>query len=801
MIFRYKQILFFVFFAIAGFLFSPELFSQNAIIKGLITEEDSNRPIPFASIGIKDQRMGTTSDMDGKYQFEVPAGDYLLLFSCVGYEKYSQKISAKPGKALVVNVTMKISITELNTTVVSASKYEQKLEDATNSIDVIKPTMIENKNILTLDKAIESVPGVAVVDNEPQIRGGSGYSSGLGSRVMILIDEIPMMRADAGRPVWNFLPVEDVEQIEVVKGASSVMYGSSALNGAINVRTAYPKDKTLTKVTLHSGIYSTPPKRYTKSWEGFNPIILGASFIHSRKINNFDYVIGGNFLSDPGCIGAPPHDTSGKYDRGEFEKDFRLNFGTRVRSVKVEGLTYGLNGNFMYSKNTQAFFWMDADSNIFRSYPGAITNFADFQFYVDPYVKYFGPKGASHSLKNRFYYSNNGADNNQSTMSYFLYNEYQFSKMFKKLGNMVFNAGVMNIYAYSFGKVFSGEMGKEGAKSSDNLALYVQLEKKFFKIVTISGGARWEYYKLSDYTDSRPVFRAGLNIKATRATYVRASFGQGFRFPSIGERYISTSSGNFGIYPNPELKSETSWNTELGIKQLFKIKKFVGFIDICGFWQQYKNYIEFNAGLWGRNVDSYGNLDISKNLGYKFLNTADARVWGIDITLMGEGKFTKNFSMTVMGGYTFSRPTSLEPNEVYYVDTLTNQDFAYLNTSSDPRKNILKYRFENLVKLDVDFLYKSVSLGFSAKYYGFMYNIDNFFYQNDRPGLFNTGIRQYRRDHHKGDYVFDARISYELKKHFKFSLLVNNLLNTEYSLRPISVEPPRVTSIQIVYKV
>ena len=797
-----KKLLPVLIFIIAGSFFPSLLFSQNTIIKGVVKEQDSDKPIPFASIGVKEQQKGTISDMDGKYQFEVVPGDYVLMFSCVGYEKYSQKISAKPGKTMVINVSMKISVMELNTTIVSASKYEQRQEDATNSIEVIKPSMIENKNILTLDKAIESVPGVAIVDNEPQIRGGSGYSSGLGSRVMILIDDIPMLRADAGRPVWSFLPVEDVEQIEVVKGASSVMYGSSALNGAINIRTAYPKEKPLTRVTIHSGIYSTPPRRYTKSWEGFNPIILGANFIHSRRVKNFDYVIGGNFLSDPGCIGAPPHDTSGDYDKGEFEKNFRVNFGTRVRSNNVEGLTYGLNGNFMYSKNTQSFFWMDADSNIFRAFPGAITNFADFQFYLDPYVKYFGPKGASHSLKNRVYYSNNGGDNNQSTMSYFVYNEYLFSKMFKtRMGNPIINAGIMNLYSYSYGRVFSGSFDEAGSKSSDNGAIYVQAEMKFFKILTISGGARWEFFKLAEYTENKPIFRAGINIRAAQGTYVRASFGQGFRFPSIGERYISTSAGNFGIYPNPDLKSETSWNAEVGLKQLFKISKFVGFIDICGFWQEYKNYIEFNAGLWGRNVDSLGNLDISKNLGYKFLNTADARVWGIDVSLMGEGKFTKNFSMAVMGGYTFSRPTCLEPDKVYYRDTLLNQDFSYMSSSSDTRENILKYRFEQLAKLDVEFTYKSVALGLSGKYYGFMYNIDKFFMQTDRPGLFNTGIKEYRKEHHNGDFVFDARISYELKKHFKFTVLMSNILNTEYSLRPISVEPPRVTSIQIVYKV
>lgn len=776
-------------------------FSQNTSIVGRITEEGTNNEVPFVNVGIKDQQKGTSSDFKGFYELVLSPGEYVIIFSSVGYEKHSEKINLKAGAKQTLNVILKPIIHDLNTTVVSASKYEQKLEDATNSVEIIKPTLLENKNILTLDKAIENIPGVAIVDNEPQIRGGSGYSSGLGSRVMILIDEIPMMRADAGRPVWSFLPVEDVEQIEVVKGASSVMYGSSALNGAINIRTAYPKDKPLTKVTLHSGIYSVPPKRYTKSWEGFNPIILGASFIHSRRVNNFDYVIGGNFLSDPGCIGSPPNDTTGDYEKGEFERNFRLNFGTRVRSVKVEGLTYGLNGNFMHSKNSQSFFWMDADSNIFRSYPGAITNFADFQFYLDPYVKYFGSKGASHSLKNRFYYSNNGANNDQSTMSYFVYNEYQFSKMFKKIGNLILNAGVMNLYSYSYGKVFSGNFNEAGARSSDNLAVYFQAEKKFFNWLTISGGGRWEYFSLNDYQDSKPIFRAGLNIKATKVTYIRASFGQGFRFPSIGERYISTYSGNFGIYPNPDLKSETSWNAEVGIKQLFKIKNFVGFIDVCGFWQEYENYVEFNAALWGRNLDSLGKPDISKNLGYKFLNTADARVLGLDIAIMGEGKLAKNFSMAVLGGYTFSRPTSLEPHKIYHSDTLLATVFNYVGTSSDTTNYILKYRFEHLAKIDLEFTYKNISLGVSGRYYGFMRNIDNFFLENDRPGLFHTGIKQYRKEHKNGNVVFDARISYELKKHFKFSFLVNNILNTEYSLRPISVEPPRVTSIQIVYKV
>ena len=450
----------------------------------------------------------------------------------------------------------------------------------------------------------------------------------------------------------------------------------------------------------------------------------------------------------------------------------------------------------MYSKNTQSYFWMDSDTNIYRSYPGAITNFNEFQFYVDPYIKYFSAKGGTHSLKNRFYYSNNGASNNQSTMSYSLYDEYTFSKTFKKLDNLFFIFGLSNIYAYSFGEVFSGTFNTNGSKTSENASTFIQLEKKFFKFFTISGGARWEYFAIENYKTNKPVFRAGANAKVTKATYVRASWGQGFRFPSIGERYISTFSGNFGIYPNPELKAENSWNAEIGIKQLFKIGKFMGFLDVCGFWQEYQNYIEFNAGYWGTDAD------IKKNLGYKFLNTADARVTGIDISLIGECKVSDDFSFGLFGGYTYTHPISLDPNKVYYVNPNSlNTVFSYTSTSSDTIGNILKYRFEHLGKLDIEVKYKSFALGFGAKYYSFMKNIDKFFYDTDRPGFFQTGIKDYRKVNNNGSFVFDARISYNLSSHFKFALLINNFFNSQYSLRPISIESPRVTSIQLIYKV
>src|SRR5690606_38473993 len=128
-------------------------------------------------------------------------------------------------------------------------KYEKNIEEVTVTLEVVKPSLIQNKDNTSVEQTLQQVPGLTIVDKEPQIRAGSGYSFGAGSRVLVMVDDIPLLSGDAGRPSWGFVPLENIEQIEIIKGASSVLYGSSALNGVINVRTAYPKDKPLTKIT------------------------------------------------------------------------------------------------------------------------------------------------------------------------------------------------------------------------------------------------------------------------------------------------------------------------------------------------------------------------------------------------------------------------------------------------------------------------------------------------------------------------------------------------------------------------
>jgi iron complex outermembrane receptor protein len=109
-------------------------------------------------------------------------------------------------------------------------------------MEVIKPSLVENTNATTMESIVDQVPGVNVIDGQANIRGGAGWSYGAGSRVLVLVDDIPQLSADASDAKWTFIPTENLEQVEVIKGATSALFGSSALNGVINFRTAYPRD-------------------------------------------------------------------------------------------------------------------------------------------------------------------------------------------------------------------------------------------------------------------------------------------------------------------------------------------------------------------------------------------------------------------------------------------------------------------------------------------------------------------------------------------------------------------------------
>lgn len=805
---------------------SSAIFAQKATISGVVTSE--GEPVPFANILLSENKRGTTAGPDGKYTITVDPGTYTLVVSSVGFDSQKESVTLAADQNLTKNVALKKG-TQLDMFVKTEGKYEKKVEELTVSLEIIKPNIIENKNATSVDQALQQTPGLIIVDNEPQMRGGSGYSFGAGSRVMVLVDDLPLLSGDAGRPSWGFIPVENLEQIEIVKGASSVLYGSGALNGVINIRSAYPTSTPKTKITFFGGVYDIAKKNrwYDSRTMPYNS---GLSFLHARQLgkkNQFDLVVGGNVFSENGYIGYTK-DTSGNVDpkSREFDRRARFNFNFRHRVEKVEGLAWGINGNMMYNASAGAFIWqgLGGDST-FRAAKGVTTRTLQTIFHLDPFVTYQHKNGSSQSLRLRYFFLDNNNDNNQGNSSQYIYGEYQYRLVFPKIKNFSITPGVMANYTIGKAQLFSGNMptlpaGYDSIRTDNigtyslNAAVFVQVEKKFIDRITLSGGFRLEYFQIGkkdNYTflnsadpnmvmpfdtafktqNIQPVFRFGSSFRVHKATFIRASIGQGFRFPTIAERFVKTTVGPAQVYPNPNLAPEKSWSVELGLKQGFKIGNFKGFADVSGFFQRYTNTIEFVAAQWGNNL-----VDPMYGFGFRSLNIGKSKVWGIDASIMGTGDITKDLKVDVLIGYTYSNPTVDNPDFVYAIDPYGNE-LSNRSTSdtANANPNEMKYRYKHLVRADIEFTYKIWSIGGSVRYNSFMRNVDNIFLLFDDLDYIKD-VRKSRDYHKNGDFVIDLRTSLVMKKGHKISFICNNVLNRVYSLRPVSVEAPRSFTFQ-----
>ncbi len=791
-------------------------FGANAqTVSGSITSSDKQAVIgAYITSGSK----GASSDIDGKYTLALASGTHEITCSFIGLKTTTKTITIASGEMATLNFSLDSEARLLDMAVVSAGRFEQSAAEVTVSIEVLQPALVENKATTSLESALEQVPGVSMVDGEPQIRSGSGFSYGAGSRVMVMVDDLPVLSGDAGRPNWGFLPLENLEQIEIIKGASSVLYGSAALSGVINIRTRFPDARPLTRLSVQQGVYSNPRSESSVYWD--TPLQqTNIRFLHSRQLGGWDIVIGGNLLGDDGYKGPTialdslemPIDTNTagynpfSVDRFGANSRARFNINLRRRDSSVPGLTYGLSTNWQKGESLNTLIWENSETGLYSSYAGAATRTKQLVGTVDPFVEYLSPSGVRTSFRNRWQHLVNDNDNDQGNNSDVFYSELQSQKL-GALGmeKMALTGGIVHQYTIGEAQLYTGG-NEDGINTARNIAGYLQLDQPIGKLLNLSGGMRYEHFSINDDSEGKPVFRAGVNYQVAEETYIRSSFGQGFRFPTIAEKYIRTGLGVLQVYPNQNLKPESSTSIELAVKQGIKLGGFLGYLDVAVFQQRYTDFIEFTFQRWapiGENPQD--QLD---GLGFGSLNTGESQVRGMEVSLMGQAKWGSNdqHSLDVLTGYTFTNPISLTP-DYNYGDGLTT---TYLGSSYDTTGHILKYRSQHLVRFDAQWTHPKGFVGVSARYQSALQNFDRIFVYLDSAsesnpdglGVAPWGLADWLDEHPALPWIIDLRVGFNVSDHSRISLVVSNLLNQEYSIRPLAIESPRLVNVVYTYEV
>ncbi|MFN8241535.1 MAG: TonB-dependent receptor [Bacteroidales bacterium] len=712
-------------------------------LKGKVTDSKSGEPLAGVYV-IIGNGAGTTTSTDGTYSYTTSPGKIQISFRFIGYRSIEKTVTVNQDEIITVDAALEPATMELDQIVVSAERSEQKLSETTVSLDVIKPDFISASHISDAQELINKTPGIEVLDGQASIRGGSGFSYGVGSRVLAMIDGLPLLSPDAGSIRWQYLPAEDISQVEIIKGAASVLYGSSALNGLINFRTADAGNIPVTRFYSENGFYCSPSNQDWKWWNTPR-VFSNLSLSHLRRSGKTDFGAG-IFLS-----------TENSYRKFNDEKLGRLNIRLKHFS-SVSGLKYGINITGALDEKTDFLLWENASTGALVQSQSSISHLHSRFITADPYLSFDRSGKMKHDLKMRLQASENifpvKTQNNASSLSF--YSEYQFT--WKPVGFLNITSGLSSNWINIKSNFYGDHNGL-------NLAGFAQMDVEPLDRLKVIAGVRVEQSILDSHADKVvPVMRAGINWQAARATYLRASFGQGYRFPSVAEKYASTSLGSISIFPNPTIGAESGWSSEAGIRQGLMIGNIKGQADLAVFASASKDLIEYQFALY------------PGGMGFMAMNIEKAHIYGTEteLTLTRE---SKNSRSVLLMGYTYVYPLGEE-----------------ITGSEDSR--YLKYRRKHSVKATITHTWKMVELTGSLYARSKILNIDKVFTGTTGEQIL-PGFNDYWADKNKGYVTCDISAGYSLSSKWKISLAVKNLTNTEYMGRPGDIQPVRNISLRI----
>ena len=599
--------------AIALLWCAGQLAAQGTGVVYGTVRDTTGRPVPSARVLIVGQPLPAVADARGSYRLTgVPAGAAVVRAGAIGYDPARREIDLRAGDSVEVDFVLTPhgiethDYLELPGVIVTAAKRSQLIEDAVTSVAVVSEQDLAARAVNTVDEAIDRAAGVQLLNGQINIRGSTGYVQGLGARVLLLVDGVPMNQGDRGGINWDIVPVDQLQRVEIVKGAGSALYGSAAFGGVVNLITREIPTGFHARLRTTAGAYANPPY---PEWR---------------------------FRTETGVQGGG--DVTASYGRGTFRGGVaagaRHADGYREQDARDHWQVAG-RGAWAFADATElkvSGTWSLDDYEVPLAW--CTTGFCDDQgqayqpFKIDTrergahtasYKGYLtatlarGPsdrlrwQARASWLRTRF------TDRRQSATEFSIANRLgaEARGEFRRGDGGVVTVGAEVTRADVESDFF-------GAHSQGEYAAYGQSEQPLGHLRTTTG-VRVDYLTVDD-GGLRAVLspRVGA-VLPTRSGAWRVSAGRGFRAPSIAERYANIPELGFGfaVVPNPLLDPETSWSFELGHARSLASRLR---LDAAAFWTEAARLIEPAV------VPGGGGLEI------QFRNVSRARLVGLDLT-------------------------------------------------------------------------------------------------------------------------------------------------------------------------
>lgn len=630
--------------------------AQNyGVIKGRIVSQETNQPLPSANVMIKGTLIGTNTDYNGNYSIQkIRPGKYILVVSMIGFRREEFKdVVIQAGQETLLEIQLEPTAIQIGQVVITAGKREQTFAEVPVSVSVIDPQTFQRRNAITIDDALRQVSGVSLIESQVSIRGSSGYSKGVGSRTLMLVDGIPLLTGDTGELVFESVPTFNVDRIEVLKGAASALYGSGAMGGIVNVLTKEIPDVPKTYLRLYGGFYDKPYYPEWK-WSSKTQFINGFYVAHSRKFADLKTLFAVSRTEDDG------------YRKNSRWQRWNLYSKNQYRFTPSKNLMLSLN--YLEQRRNNFLYWRNLDSALIPPADQLGDRVISKRFSASSLFTNIVTDRFTYSIKGIWYHTDWRDDiealGNRST-SDFADGEIQFN--YQMFAEHIFTFGMQANYNRVRSDIF-------GRRTGLNTAIYLQDEYKMRDDLRFTFGTRIDFSKLDSLKKQYQINpKLGVAYSYDQLTSIRFSIGRAFRSPSVGEVFTSTIASGIRVIPNPNLKPEKSWSFEAGINRI--VSENIN-LDASIFQSEYDNLIEakFVSPFTGQ-----------------FINVTRARIQGLELS--AKTSFFEKLLLLNLS-YTYLNPRDRVENDIL---RFRSKHLFYVNT-------VLSY---SNIELGIDFRYIS----------------------------------------------------------------------------------------------
>ena len=731
---------------------------QAQDIHGKIVDPDGIA-LPGVNVLIEGTNRGTAADGDGRYRIEdVPPGVIVVRFSAIGFFTETRTLRLAAESSIELDVTMQWKTLLSDEVVVTASRREQPALSVPVSVSVLSTDDLARRNTVVLDDALRTVSGVSILGNQINVRGSSGFAYNTGSRVLLMLDGMPLLTPDSDGVPLEALPTSEIKQIEVLKGPGSALYGGGALGGVVNIITRdLPQVRSTSEIRTFAGVWD--PVRHEvwrngwKHGDEYRPF-WGVSASHAmRPSPSFAWWSSVSFRRDAGYLALSGRDVFHAFAKTAWQPS------SSVRVETLVGLMARQRDNFI--------FWQSARNPLspgrvsFGGAPdpstspnGAPDDFVR-QISFLPLVRHFVSSTFYHELRLRAFGTlvqpiDDGTGERKDVQEGTLGARYggEWQATWVPSSERRLTLGITRDALTTKSSFFVTNDG-DRIGGQPEMAAFLHAEQQLAEDWQMVGGLRLDHYSI-DASDSESRLSPKLSIAYTGvpSNTFRAAVGDGFRVPSFAERFTDNRD-YLPIIRNLELRPEISRSVEVGWRGVTE-SLLPGALswDVSLFHNSYRRFIEPRL--------------VPAEQAFQFVNLDRATIAGSEVMLEWQSR-RRTWSASI--GHTW-----LQSEENGTGESLPfrpeHQIVTTLETSILP-----------VVSLGADFRYLTEPSRIETDFARFV---------TDADMMVDTK-------------VLDLRASVE-QGPFGFRILVQNALEYHFVDRPAILGEPRRFTVQLTWK-